>query len=83
MTAEQRNATARKIANHDPVAVADFALRSELLSDSLQEWFDTMEPRPFGRKKKIIPHGLSAFVPMLIVGERPRSGRPLHGVPYK
>ena len=52
MTASQRNATARKIANRDPVAVADFALRSEMLSDTLQEWFDTMDPVPFWQNEE-------------------------------
>ena len=83
MTASQRNATARKIANRDPVAVADFALRSEMLSDTLQEWFDTMDPVLFGRMKKTYPHGLGAFVQMLNVSERMRSGRPVHGAPCK
>ena len=52
MTAEERNATARNIANRDPVAVADFSLRSEMLSDTLQERFDTMEPAPVWQEEE-------------------------------
>ena len=50
MTTEQRNAAAREFADRDPVAIADFALKSDMVSDRLQEWFDATEPVPVWRE---------------------------------